>query len=135
MGQAIGLNDNEAMTELEVTAPLDEVLEIQISGNPNLERIAGDASVRLSSMTSVTISGNPNLRVIEGFANVEALAGLVLAENDSLERIPSWSALEHVDDRTGLLITRNAPPGKLSVSRARQATIEGWQRPRRKDGT
>jgi bifunctional UDP-N-acetylglucosamine pyrophosphorylase/glucosamine-1-phosphate N-acetyltransferase len=29
----------------------------------------------------------------------------------------------------GSVITRNAPDGKLSVGRARQMTIEGWQRP------
>jgi len=31
----------------------------------------------------------------------------------------------------GSVITRNAPPGELTVARARQATIEGWQRPRK----
>jgi bifunctional UDP-N-acetylglucosamine pyrophosphorylase/glucosamine-1-phosphate N-acetyltransferase len=31
------------------------------------------------------------------------------------------------------VITRAAPEGKLSVARARQHTIEGWQRPRRRD--
>ena len=29
----------------------------------------------------------------------------------------------------GSTITRDAPPGKLTVARARQVTIEGWQRP------
>ena len=29
----------------------------------------------------------------------------------------------------GTTLTRNAPAGKLTVSRARQTTIEGWQRP------
>src|SRR5262249_25151151 len=29
----------------------------------------------------------------------------------------------------GSTITKNAPPGKLTVARARQITIEGWQRP------
>jgi bifunctional UDP-N-acetylglucosamine pyrophosphorylase/glucosamine-1-phosphate N-acetyltransferase len=33
----------------------------------------------------------------------------------------------------GSVITRAAPEGKLSVARARQHTIEGWQRPRRRD--
>jgi bifunctional UDP-N-acetylglucosamine pyrophosphorylase / glucosamine-1-phosphate N-acetyltransferase len=32
----------------------------------------------------------------------------------------------------GSTITRNAPEGKLTVARARQATLEGWQRPRKK---
>lgn len=31
----------------------------------------------------------------------------------------------------GSVITRNAPPGKLSLSRMRQAVIEGWQRPKK----
>ncbi|GAB2507961.1 bifunctional UDP-N-acetylglucosamine diphosphorylase/glucosamine-1-phosphate N-acetyltransferase GlmU [Lysobacter humi (ex Lee et al. 2017)] len=31
----------------------------------------------------------------------------------------------------GSVITRDAPPGELSVARARQATIEGWQRPKK----
>src|SRR6202008_4704634 len=29
----------------------------------------------------------------------------------------------------GTTLTRDAPAGKLTVSRARQTTIEGWQRP------
>ncbi len=29
----------------------------------------------------------------------------------------------------GSTITRDAPPGKLTVARTRQVTIEGWQRP------
>jgi len=29
----------------------------------------------------------------------------------------------------GSTITKDAPAGKLTVSRARQVTIEGWQRP------
>jgi len=32
----------------------------------------------------------------------------------------------------GSVITRDAPEGKLTVARARQATIEGWQRPKKK---
>jgi len=33
----------------------------------------------------------------------------------------------------GSVITRNAPADALTVSRARQTTIEGWKRPRKKD--
>lgn len=32
----------------------------------------------------------------------------------------------------GSVITREAPAGKLSVARARQTTVEGWQRPKKK---
>lgn len=32
----------------------------------------------------------------------------------------------------GTVLTRNAPEGKLTVARARQATVEGWQRPLKK---
>ena len=32
----------------------------------------------------------------------------------------------------GSVITRNAPAGKLTVSRSRQQSIDGWQRPRKK---
>jgi bifunctional UDP-N-acetylglucosamine pyrophosphorylase/glucosamine-1-phosphate N-acetyltransferase len=32
----------------------------------------------------------------------------------------------------GSTITRNAPPGKLTVSRVRQATLDGWKRPAKK---
>ncbi len=32
----------------------------------------------------------------------------------------------------GTTLTRNAPPGKLTISRARQITIENWQRPVKK---
>lgn len=32
----------------------------------------------------------------------------------------------------GTTLTRDAPAGKLTVSRARQSTIEGWQRPQKK---
>lgn len=32
----------------------------------------------------------------------------------------------------GSVITRNAPDGQLTVARARQSTIEGWQRPKKK---
>ena len=32
----------------------------------------------------------------------------------------------------GSVITRDAPPAQLTVARTRQATIEGWQRPRKK---
>ena len=32
----------------------------------------------------------------------------------------------------GTTLTRNAPEGKLTLSRARQVTVEGWQRPRKK---
>jgi len=32
----------------------------------------------------------------------------------------------------GSTITRDAPEGKLTVARARQATLEGWQRPKKK---
>ena len=32
----------------------------------------------------------------------------------------------------GSVVTRDAPEGKLTVARARQATIEGWQRPKKK---
>ena len=32
----------------------------------------------------------------------------------------------------GTTLTRNAPAGKLTLSRARQVTIEGWQRPVKK---
>jgi bifunctional UDP-N-acetylglucosamine pyrophosphorylase/glucosamine-1-phosphate N-acetyltransferase len=31
----------------------------------------------------------------------------------------------------GSTITTDAPEGKLTVGRARQATIEGWQRPKK----
>jgi bifunctional UDP-N-acetylglucosamine pyrophosphorylase / glucosamine-1-phosphate N-acetyltransferase len=33
----------------------------------------------------------------------------------------------------GSTITKDAPPGKLSLARARQVTIEGWQRPVKKE--
>lgn len=33
----------------------------------------------------------------------------------------------------GSTITQDAPPGKLTVGRARQVTIEGWARPRKKE--
>jgi bifunctional UDP-N-acetylglucosamine pyrophosphorylase / glucosamine-1-phosphate N-acetyltransferase len=36
---------------------------------------------------------------------------------------------EHATTGAGSTITRNAPPGKLTVARARQVTIEGWRRP------
>jgi bifunctional UDP-N-acetylglucosamine pyrophosphorylase / glucosamine-1-phosphate N-acetyltransferase len=32
----------------------------------------------------------------------------------------------------GSTITRDAPPGKLTLARGRQMTIEGWQRPVKK---
>ena len=32
----------------------------------------------------------------------------------------------------GSTITRDAPPGELTLSRAKQATINGWRRPERK---
>ena len=32
----------------------------------------------------------------------------------------------------GSVITKDAPPGELSIGRGRQQTIEGWQRPRKK---
>ena len=32
----------------------------------------------------------------------------------------------------GTTLTRNAPEGKLTLSRARQVTVEGWQRPQKK---
>ncbi len=34
----------------------------------------------------------------------------------------------------GTTLSRNAPAGKLTVSRARQVTIDGWQRPKKKQG-
>jgi len=33
----------------------------------------------------------------------------------------------------GSVLTRNAPAGALTVARARQNTIEGWQRPKKRD--
>jgi bifunctional UDP-N-acetylglucosamine pyrophosphorylase/glucosamine-1-phosphate N-acetyltransferase len=36
---------------------------------------------------------------------------------------------ENATTGAGSTITRDAPPGKLTVARARQTTIEGWQRP------
>jgi bifunctional UDP-N-acetylglucosamine pyrophosphorylase/glucosamine-1-phosphate N-acetyltransferase len=36
---------------------------------------------------------------------------------------------ENATTAAGSTITRDAPPGKLTVARARQVTIEGWQRP------
>lgn len=35
----------------------------------------------------------------------------------------------------GSTITRNAPAGELTLTRAKQATIPGWQRPQKKKGT
>jgi len=32
----------------------------------------------------------------------------------------------------GSVVSRDAPPGKLTVARARQATIDGWKRPEKK---
>ena len=32
----------------------------------------------------------------------------------------------------GTVLTRNAPPGQLTVARARQTTVEGWKRPEKK---
>jgi len=32
----------------------------------------------------------------------------------------------------GSVVTRDAPEGMLTVARARQSTIEGWQRPKKK---
>ena len=32
----------------------------------------------------------------------------------------------------GSVITRNAPAGELSLARARQSTVDGWQRPTKK---
>jgi bifunctional UDP-N-acetylglucosamine pyrophosphorylase/glucosamine-1-phosphate N-acetyltransferase len=32
----------------------------------------------------------------------------------------------------GTTLTRDAPPDRLTVSRARQTTVEGWTRPQRK---
>ena len=32
----------------------------------------------------------------------------------------------------GTTLTRDAPAGKLTVSRARQATVEAWKRPQKK---
>ena len=32
----------------------------------------------------------------------------------------------------GTVLTRNAPPGQLTVARARQSTVEGWKRPEKK---
>jgi bifunctional UDP-N-acetylglucosamine pyrophosphorylase/glucosamine-1-phosphate N-acetyltransferase len=32
----------------------------------------------------------------------------------------------------GSTISKNAPPGKLTVARARQVTLDGWKRPAKK---
>jgi bifunctional UDP-N-acetylglucosamine pyrophosphorylase/glucosamine-1-phosphate N-acetyltransferase len=32
----------------------------------------------------------------------------------------------------GSTVAREVPPGKLTIARARQVTIEGWQRPKKK---
>jgi bifunctional UDP-N-acetylglucosamine pyrophosphorylase/glucosamine-1-phosphate N-acetyltransferase len=32
----------------------------------------------------------------------------------------------------GSTISKNAPPGELTVARARQATVRGWKRPAKK---
>ena len=32
----------------------------------------------------------------------------------------------------GSVLTKPAPPGKLTVARGRQVTLDGWQRPTRK---
>ena len=32
----------------------------------------------------------------------------------------------------GTTLTRDAPPGQLTIGRARQATIAGWERPKKK---
>jgi bifunctional UDP-N-acetylglucosamine pyrophosphorylase/glucosamine-1-phosphate N-acetyltransferase len=32
----------------------------------------------------------------------------------------------------GSVITKNTPEGKLTVARARQGTVEGWERPKKK---
>jgi bifunctional UDP-N-acetylglucosamine pyrophosphorylase/glucosamine-1-phosphate N-acetyltransferase len=32
----------------------------------------------------------------------------------------------------GSVITKNAPAGQLTVARGRQASIDGWQRPKKK---
>lgn len=36
---------------------------------------------------------------------------------------------ENATTAAGSTVTQNAPPGKLTLARARQVTIEGWQRP------
>ncbi|HBK47671.1 MAG TPA: bifunctional N-acetylglucosamine-1-phosphate uridyltransferase/glucosamine-1-phosphate acetyltransferase, partial [Xanthomonadaceae bacterium] len=32
----------------------------------------------------------------------------------------------------GTVLTRDAPAGELTVARARQSTVEGWQRPKKR---
>jgi bifunctional UDP-N-acetylglucosamine pyrophosphorylase/glucosamine-1-phosphate N-acetyltransferase len=39
---------------------------------------------------------------------------------------------ENANTGAGSTITRDAPPGKLTLARARQVTIEGWKRPEKK---
>ncbi len=36
------------------------------------------------------------------------------------------------DIAAGTTLSKDAPPGKLTISRAKQVTVEGWQRPRKK---
>ena len=68
---------------------------------------------------------------VRGFAGA---AGNVLIDGQrpTIKTDSLGDTLGRITIGAGSVITRSAPAGKLSVSRARQATVEGWQRPRRK---
>jgi bifunctional UDP-N-acetylglucosamine pyrophosphorylase / glucosamine-1-phosphate N-acetyltransferase len=85
--------------------------------------IGKDVNVGAGSITCNYDGANKHRTIIED--NVHIGSGNMLVAPVTLEKGATTGA--------GSTINKNAPAGKLTIARGRQVTIEGWQRPQKKN--
>jgi bifunctional UDP-N-acetylglucosamine pyrophosphorylase/glucosamine-1-phosphate N-acetyltransferase len=85
--------------------------------------IGKDVNVGAGSITCNYDGANKHRTIIED--NVHIGSGNMLVAPVTLEKGATTGA--------GSTINKNAPAGKLTIARGRQVTIEGWQRPEKKN--
>ena len=100
---------------------------------PSTVRAAGRRGERrgfssLGTIDRITYGSYESLIALSGAAAVTQRIGLVTAVLVAPLRVGAGATIG-----AGSTITEDAPDGKLTLTRAKQTTVEGWQRPEKND--
>lgn len=93
--RAIYIHDCEQLIEFSLTNRFS-LGSIQVSDNPNLERIEADPNVHPGSTGAFYVTRNSSLVSISGFTNITLINDIFIADNPALKHFAAFNKLDEV---------------------------------------
>ena len=116
----VGLESNNALTDLQVLSGMQTQQSIRIQANESLTSVAGLENI--TQLNKLTIKDNPVLTDLSGLGNLERITpaagteadgGFVIESNAALQSLAGFHSLTHLEKA---VISENGSLGELFVS-------------------